>query len=66
MSTLPADSPKFTSPLAAKFEQFLAQKHAMGYRYKEEGRALRELDRFLILAYRRKILLSRWRLCTIT
>lgn len=47
MSTMPANSPEFTSPLAAKLEQFLAQKRAMGYRYKEEGRALRELDRFL-------------------
>jgi integrase/recombinase XerD len=47
MSTMPANSPKFTSALAAKLEQFLAQKHAMGYRYREEGRALRELDRFL-------------------
>jgi hypothetical protein len=47
MSTMPANSPKFTSPLAAKLEQFLAQKLAMGYRYKEEGRALRGLDRFL-------------------
>jgi integrase len=44
---MPANSAKFTSPLAAKLEQFLAQKHAMGYRYKEEGRALRGLDRFL-------------------
>jgi integrase/recombinase XerD len=47
MSNMPANSPKFTSPLAATLEQFLAQKHAMGYRYREEGRALRELDRFL-------------------
>jgi integrase/recombinase XerD len=47
MSTMPANIPKFTSPLASKLEQFLAQKHAMGYRYREEGRALRELDRFL-------------------
>jgi integrase/recombinase XerD len=47
MSAIPANSPKFTSPLAVKLEQFLAQKHAMGYRYREEGRALRALDRFL-------------------
>jgi integrase/recombinase XerD len=47
MSTMPANSPKFTSPLAGKLEQFLAEKHAMGYRYKEEGCALRGLDRFL-------------------
>ena len=26
--------------------RFLAQKHAMGYRYRDEGRALRELDVF--------------------
>jgi integrase len=48
MSILPASSsPQFTSPLASKLVQFLAQKHAMGYRYREEGRALRELDCFL-------------------
>ena len=48
MSTLPANSsPEFISPLAPKLVQFLAQKHAMGYSYREEGRALRELDRFL-------------------
>ena len=48
MSALPASSsPEFISPLAPKLVQFLAQKHAMGYRYREEGRALRELDRFL-------------------
>ncbi len=37
----------FVSPLASKLAQFLAQKHSMGYRYREEGRALRELDFFL-------------------
>jgi len=48
MNALPASSsPEFISPLAPKLVQFLAQKHAMGYRYREEGRALRELDRFL-------------------
>jgi len=48
MNALPANSsPGFISPLAQKLVQFLAQKHAMGYRYREEGRALRELDRFL-------------------
>jgi integrase/recombinase XerD len=48
MSTLPASSsPEFISPLASKLVQFLAQKHAMGYRYREEGRALGELDCFL-------------------
>jgi integrase len=40
------DSP-FVSPLAAQLTRFLAQKHAMGYRYRDEARALRELDRFL-------------------
>lgn len=48
MSSLPASSSsEFTSALASKLEQFLAQKHAMGYRYREEGRVLREMDRFL-------------------
>ena len=48
MNTSPASSsPELISPLASKLVQFLAQKHAMGYRYREEGRALRELDRFL-------------------
>jgi integrase/recombinase XerD len=37
----------FVSPLAPPLAQFLALKHAMGYRYREEGRILRELDRFL-------------------
>jgi integrase len=48
MNALPASSsPELISPLASKLVQFLAQKYAMGYRYREEGRALRELDRFL-------------------
>jgi hypothetical protein len=47
MNALPASSSDFTSPLAPKLVQFLAQKHAMGYRYREEARALRELDRLL-------------------
>jgi hypothetical protein len=48
MNTLPASSsPELISALASKLVQFLAQKHAMGYRYRDEGRALRELDRFL-------------------
>ncbi len=48
MNALPASSsPELISPLASKLVRFLAQKHAMGYRYREEGRALRELDRFL-------------------
>ena len=37
----------FASPLASHLAQFLALKHAMGYRYREEGRALRDLDHFL-------------------
>lgn len=37
----------FVSPLASQLARFLALKHAMGYRYREEGRALRDLDRFL-------------------
>jgi integrase/recombinase XerD len=42
-----APDSRFVSPLAAQLSRFLAQKHAMGYRYREEARALRELDRFL-------------------
>jgi integrase len=37
----------FVSPLASQLAQFLALKHAMGYRYRDEGRALRDLDSFL-------------------
>ena len=38
MSTQPASSSaEFTSPLASKLVQFLAQKHAMAYRYRDEG-----------------------------
>jgi integrase len=37
----------FVSPLAPQLAQFLALKHAMGYRYREEGRVLRDLDLFL-------------------
>ena len=48
MNALPASSSfELISPLASKLVQFLAQKHAMGYHYRDEGRALRELDRFL-------------------
>jgi integrase/recombinase XerD len=35
------------SPLALQLARFLDLKHAMGYHYREEGRALRELDAFL-------------------
>jgi len=38
---------RFVSPLGSQLARFLALKHAMGYRYREEGRALRDLDRFL-------------------
>ena len=48
MNTFQADSPfGFLSPLALQLARFLALKHAMGYHYREEGRALRELDAFL-------------------
>jgi integrase len=48
MSTLlkRSDSP-FVSPLATQLVRFLAQKQAMGYRYRDEARMVRELDRFL-------------------
>ena len=48
MSAVPAKADaEFLSPLAAQLGQFLAQKRAMGYRYREEGRALRQLDSLL-------------------
>lgn len=48
MSILPADPHfGFVSPVAPQLARFLAMKHAMGYRYREEGRVLRDLDRFL-------------------
>jgi integrase len=37
----------FVSPIASQLAHFLALKRAMGYRYREEGRALRDLDCFL-------------------
>jgi hypothetical protein len=37
----------FVSPLASQLARFLALKHTMGYRYREESRVLRDLDRFL-------------------
>jgi hypothetical protein len=45
----PAEAPDcgFVSPLASQLARFLALKHAMGYRYREEGRVLRDFDRFL-------------------
>ena len=67
MNALPASSsPELISPLASKLVQFLAQKQAMGYRYRDEGRALRELDRFLNTRLSPEDPLSRWPLCTIT
>ena len=48
MSTLQTTSRVgFISPLASQLARFIALKHAMGYSYREEGRALSELDRFL-------------------
>lgn len=48
MNTLPAISNfGFVSPLAPQLAQFLAMKHAMGYRYRNEFEALRKLDCFL-------------------
>ena len=48
MSIAPASSHfGFVSPLAPQLARFLAMKYAMGYRYREEGCALRDLDRFL-------------------
>jgi integrase/recombinase XerD len=48
MNTVPADCHLgFISPLAPQLARFLALKHAMGYRYREEGRVLRDLDCFL-------------------
>jgi integrase/recombinase XerD len=46
MSAPPTES-GFASPLAPQLARFLALKQAMGYRYREEGRALHDLDRFL-------------------
>jgi hypothetical protein len=37
----------FVSPLASQLARFLALKHAMGYRYREKGGILRDLDRLL-------------------
>ncbi|HVB55309.1 MAG TPA: tyrosine-type recombinase/integrase [Candidatus Acidoferrales bacterium] len=48
MNTVPASSNfGFVSPLAPQLARFLALKHAMGYRYTNEGCALRRLDYFL-------------------
>jgi len=48
MNTCQANSPfGFLSPLALQLTRFLALKRAMGYLYREEERALRELDAFL-------------------
>ena len=47
MSAPEASDCGFVSPLASRLARFLALKHAMGYRYREEGRVLRDLDRFL-------------------
>jgi integrase/recombinase XerD len=42
-----APSFAFTSSFAWQLERFLALKRAMGYRYRDESRVVRELDRFL-------------------
>lgn len=48
MNTCQPNSPSgFLSPLALQLARFLELKHAMGYHYREEARALRELDIFL-------------------
>jgi hypothetical protein len=48
MNTPPADSHfGFISPLAPQLARFLALKHAIGHRYREEGRVLHDLDCFL-------------------
>lgn len=48
MSAPPVTSEsRFISPLAQQLSRFLAVKQAMGYRYREEGRALGNLDSFL-------------------
>lgn len=46
-SPLRVPAPTFSSPLAPALLQFLQLKRAAGYRYREEARALRALDRFL-------------------
>jgi hypothetical protein len=67
MNALPAiSSPEFISPLAPKLVRFLAQKHAMGYRYREEGRALGVLDRFLYTRLSPEDPVITLLLCTIT
>ena len=46
MSAPPASDSGFVCPLAPQLARFLALKRAMGYRYREEGRVLRDLDCF--------------------
>ncbi len=43
----PTPPSAFMSPLASQLERFLALKRAMGYRYRDESRVVRELDQFL-------------------
>jgi len=48
MNTTSANSiSSFVSPLAPHLTRFLAMKYAMDYRYRDEARALHDLDRFL-------------------
>ena len=42
-----AKAKPFMSPMASQIERFLQFKRAAGYRYVDEGRELRVLDRFL-------------------
>ena len=67
MNALPASSsPEFISPVAPKLVQFLAQKHAMATAIERRVARCASWIAFSTLAYRQKILLSRWELCTIT
>ena len=55
MNALPASSsPELISPLASKLVQFLAQKQAMGYRYKTRAARCASWIAFSTLAYRQK------------
>jgi len=47
MTAHPISHGAFVSPLASQLEQFLTLKRAMGYRYTDEARMVRDLDRFL-------------------
>jgi hypothetical protein len=68
MNAVPANSGMlFISPLALRLSQFLALKHAMGYRYREKRAAhCRSWIVFLTLDFPQTIPSSPRRLCTIT